>query len=128
MRPLAPLIALAALASCVNYNRTEGDGMPRAKIGQAVKIADFDLTPLAVLEDSRCPSDVQCIWAGQLRLRVRIDFNDSVTTRELKLGEAQPVGTGMLALAEAEPHPVEGRTIYPEEYRFAFTYAPNVMD
>ena len=127
MNKLALLLVLP-LAACVAYSVEDGDGTKRARIGQAATIADFDVTPLEVLEDSRCPTGVQCVWAGQLRLRVRIDFDDSVATRELTLGKAQPVGTGMLTLAEAEPHPAEGRTIYPEEYRFAFRYAPNIAD
>lgn len=124
MIKLAPLLGLAALPACVAYNVEDGDGTARARIGQAVTIGTFDATPFEVIEDSRCPTGVQCIWEGQLRLRVRIDFADSVTTRELTLGQAQAVGAGSLTLAEAEPHPAEGRTIYPEEYRFAFTYVP----
>lgn len=118
----------AALTGCVQYNVADGDGVPRARIGQTVEIGDFELTPLAVLEDSRCPSDVQCVWAGQLRLSVRIDFDDSVGTRELTLGKAQHVGTGMLTLTEAEPYPKAGKPIYPEDYRFGFSYAPDVMN
>ena len=126
MRIALPFAALAALPACVNYNVTERDALPHAKLGQAVGIYDFDLTPLQVAEDSRCPTGVQCVWEGRLRLNVRIDFNDSVVMRELVLGEAQPVGTGMLKLVEATPYPREGVTIYPEEYRFGFTYAPNI--
>jgi hypothetical protein len=121
-----PLVALLPLAACVNYNVVAGDALPHAKIGQAVGVAHFDVTPLEVLEDSRCPSGVQCVWQGQLRLRARIDFTDSVLQRELTLGEAQMVGGGMLKLVDATPYPREGTTIYPEEYRFGFTYAPNI--
>ncbi len=36
------------------------------KVGQQVKIKDtkIKLTFLAVPQDSRCPSDVACVWAG----------------------------------------------------------------
>ena len=60
------------------------------------------------------------VW--RLRLRARIDFRDSVSTRELTLGEAQAVGAGMLTLIEAEPHPEKDKDIYPEDYRFGFAY------
>jgi hypothetical protein len=29
--------------------------------------------PLEVLEDSRCPQNARCVWAGRLRLRVAIE-------------------------------------------------------
>jgi hypothetical protein len=28
--------------------------------------------PLEVVEDSRCPPDVTCVWAGRIRLRVAV--------------------------------------------------------
>lgn len=124
---IASLLAMsAALAGCVSYNVAPSDRVIPARLGQAVKIANFDLTPLEVIEDSRCPAGVQCIWEGRLRLRVRIDFDASVATRELTLGEAQMVGQGTLTLAETAPHPAEGETIYPEDYRLGFTYAPHI--
>jgi hypothetical protein len=126
MKILPPLLALATLSACVNYNMTERDALPHAKLDQAVGIYDFDLTPLQVVEDSRCPTGVQCVWEGRVRLNVRIDYDDRVVMRELILGEAQPVGTGMLKLVEATPYPREGVTIYPEEYKFGFTYTPNI--
>lgn len=112
------------LAACVAY-KVNNDGTKRARIGQTVKIADFALTPLDVIEDSRCPANVQCVWAGRVRLKARIDFGRDATEPEFTLGEAQPAGAGMLELVEAEPHPEQGRTIYPEDYRFGFTYTPN---
>jgi hypothetical protein len=124
---LAALAALplVALGGCVSYDLRHGDGVPRARIGQGVPVADFEVMPQQVLEDSRCPTGVQCIWAGQLRLRVRIDFADSVISRDLTLGEPQAVGAGMLTLTEANPHPEKDKTIYPEDYRFGFAYAAN---
>lgn len=112
------------LAACVAYS-VNGDGTKRARIDQTVKIADFELTPLEVIEDSRCPSDVQCVWAGRLRLKARVDLRGKLTEPELTLGEARPVGNGTLELVEAKPHPAQGRTIYTEDYRFGFTYTPN---
>jgi hypothetical protein len=122
---LVPLVGLA-LAACVAYNVDDRDGTDRVRLGETVAMSGFRLTPLEVVEDSRCPTGVQCVWAGRLRLRARIDFDDSTAERELTLGEAQPVGTGMLKLVEAQPHPQEGQTTYPEDYRFGFTYAPNI--
>lgn len=80
---------------------------------------DLRVRPLAVLEDSRCPQNARCVWAGQLRLRVAID---GVGEHEVILDEA-PVETphGAFALVAASPGPW---TDWPEHampaYRFGF--------
>src|SRR3546814_14872369 len=35
---------------------------------------DLAVTPLAVIEDSRCPRDVQCVWQGRVMLRAQLDL------------------------------------------------------
>lgn len=123
MKLILPLAAALVLSGCVSYDTRQGDGIPRARIGQGIDLKDFEVMPQQVLEDSRCAIGVQCVWAGQLRLRVRIDFPNGVVSQELTLGKAEPVGPGTLTLVEANPHPEKDKTIYPEDYRFGFTYA-----
>ena len=47
-------------------------GTVTARLNEEVQIGDLRVKPLAVLEDSRCPVDVTCIWAGRVRLRVAV--------------------------------------------------------
>ena len=47
-------------------------GTVTAHLNQEVQIGDVRVKPLAVLEDSRCPVDVTCIWAGRVRVRVAV--------------------------------------------------------
>ena len=44
------------------------------KVGQKVTVKDTNLTVrfLAVAEDSRCPVDVTCVWAGNARLEFEL--------------------------------------------------------
>lgn len=49
-----------------------GSGNVSAAIGKSVTAFGITLTPLAVVEDSRCPQGVQCIQAGTVRVRVRV--------------------------------------------------------
>lgn len=128
MKPAAAIVSASLLlASCVSYN-VKDNGTKRARIGQTVKIANLALTPLEVIEDSRCPTNVQCVWAGRLRLKARIDFGGRTSEPEFTLGEAQQAGAGTLKLVEAQPNPEQGRTIYPEDYRFGFTYTRNAAN
>jgi hypothetical protein len=41
-------------------------------LGKKVTLSKTEITFEAVLEDSRCPKDVSCIWAGQATIKVRI--------------------------------------------------------
>lgn len=47
-------------------------GTVTARLNQEVQIGDVRVKPLEVLEDSRCPVDANCIWAGRVRLRVAV--------------------------------------------------------
>ncbi|HYI48685.1 MAG TPA: hypothetical protein VEX35_09485 [Allosphingosinicella sp.] len=81
----------------------EARGLVEARVGETVRLGGLSVRPIAVLEDSRCPSGVQCIWAGRLRLRAAIS---GVGETELILGQpfALP-GGGTLTLAAAAPAP-----------------------
>jgi hypothetical protein len=45
------------------------------RVGESVRIegTQSNLSFLAVPEDSRCPSGVQCIWAGNARVSLKLD-------------------------------------------------------
>ena len=47
-------------------------GTVAARLGEAVQIGDVRVRPLEVLEDSRCPLDVTCVWDGRIRVRVAV--------------------------------------------------------
>ena len=53
-------------------------GTVTARLGQEVRLGEFRIRPLAVLEDSRCPLDVTCVWAGRIRLRVAVNGAEAV--------------------------------------------------
>ena len=53
-------------------------------LGEAVTAGDVILKFVEVLEDSRCPKDVVCVWAGQARVHVTVS-GDRITTKKLDL-------------------------------------------
>lgn len=95
-------------------------GVVAAGIGETADLGDgLAVRPLEVLEDSRCPQNARCVWAGRLRLKVEIE---GVGERELTLDEAAiETSRGRLALVAASPGPW---TDWPEHerpaYRFGF--------
>lgn len=96
------------------------DGVFAAGIGETADLGGgLTVRPLAVIEDSRCPSDVLCVWAGRLVLRASV----SGVERELTFGQQLATPNGALVLAVARPSPrhnwPEGEVPRPA-YRFGF--------
>jgi len=68
-------VFLILLTSCGNSDATAGLGDPvELALGESVSIESEDLsvTFTAVIEDSRCPSDVQCVWEGNAKIKLTL--------------------------------------------------------
>ena len=99
-------------------------GIALAAIHQRVFAGGPYVTPLAVLEDSRCPINARCVWAGRVRISVRIDLGSHAETREIGTDAPIQVGDGQLSLVEVHPDKVAGGAIAdPAAYRFGFKFA-----
>ncbi len=55
--------ALAVLIACASGS-VPLDQPFTIKVGDTIRVADLELKFTAVSSDSRCPPDVNCIWAG----------------------------------------------------------------
>ena len=114
---LAPLALTASLAEAAPPPAAERLAM--ARIGETVRIHGLRVTPLRVLEDSRCPQNARCVWAGRVRLSVRIGRNQ----REVTLGQPVPMPGGALSLAAVLPErTTRDGAIPPRAYRFGFQF------
>jgi hypothetical protein len=103
----------------------QSDDLVRTGIGRTASVNGPKVTPLTVLEDSRCPMNARCVWAGRVRLSVRIDLGTGSETRELTPGTPVPVADGMLKLVEVQPDKVAGaqsKPLTPRDYRFGFRF------
>ena len=94
--------------------------------GESVEVEGTGVTVkfLNVTEDSRCPADAICIWAGQVSILVGViasgtDPENFVLTSgagsDVSLSERQ-VGDYMLKLTGVQPYPVSSQQIQPSEY------------
>ena len=117
--PLA--LTAVLLAGCVT-TRNNDDGSVDARLGQTVNVGGPRVTPLAVLEDSRCPMEARCIWAGRVRLSVRVTTGAGSTVRELATDKALQVADGQLVLQGVMPPRSTQRTIAPSDYRFTLKF------
>ncbi|MDU9050918.1 MAG: hypothetical protein Q3M30_18875 [Candidatus Electrothrix sp. Rat3] len=88
---------------------------------KASKKVNKDLTIRfnTVLEDSRCPTDVQCPWEGNAEILLELSGGDLATVH-LNTGGMFPrteVYNGYtITLDDLKPHPVEGESIAENDY------------
>jgi len=82
------ITALFISLSTIAYSQDAPVEAPRiaikAPLGEAITIDNVSIKLLEVLEDSRCPSDVTCIWAGQAKVKVEVNVDGKGSfTKEL---------------------------------------------
>ena len=124
MKLALALAAPLALFACATTPPEPEDGIARAGLNERVYVDGPWVTPLAVLEDSRCPMNAQCIWAGRTRLSVRIELGSRSETREIASDAPIQVADGQLALVEVQPDLMAGEQPDPQKpCRFGFTFA-----
>lgn len=118
---LLPALALAACAATTPPVQTTGT--PTAGLGQTANVDSLLVTPAAVVEDSRCPADVQCVWAGRLVVRTEVRGGSWVKTLDLTLGAGQHVADGEIILVSAVPEKNSTKPVNPGDYRFTYSFS-----
>ncbi len=124
-RYLLPLAAIA-LQSCalsMPPEDTAGEAafvQTGAALGQTVRVGAIAITPTALIEDSRCPVDAQCIWAGRVVLAVDVIGSSGRGARQVTLGEPFAFDRRSYALMSAAPDKRANVQTAPADYRFLF--------
>lgn len=115
---LYPLI-LSALVGCTAGVPAEG----RVRLGQIAYVSGPRVRVDRVIEDSRCPVDVQCVWSGRLVVRATLLGHKGSKQLDLTLGTPVAVADGMLTLVAATPLPRKStpRNTMPT-YRFTLDF------
>jgi hypothetical protein len=106
-------------AACPPY----GPVSVETRIGKEVSGLGVRITPLAVIEDSRCPVDVMCIQAGTVRVRARLVSGLGEATQEFKLGQSITTEAERITLTEVFPQRMAGTSVRDSEYVFQFEIA-----
>ncbi len=90
-------------------------GLNQASGGMGITIE-----PKVVLEDSRCPVDVQCIQAGTVRVQTMLTSAMGSAEQVFKLN--QPITTEAEQITLVEVRPIKNSKIQvkPADYRFVF--------
>lgn len=123
IRAMVPLSTAALLlAGCVT-SRVNEDGSVDARLGQTVNLGGPRVTPLQVLEDSRCPMEARCVRAGSVRLSVRVTTGAGTRVQKLVSDKPLPVADGQLELVSVMPPRSTQHGIRPGDYRFSLRFS-----
>jgi hypothetical protein len=113
-------VVVFGLASCATVPSAQAG--PTAALGGTAYTNGLKVQPLAVVEDSRCPTNVQCVWAGRLVVRSEVHGGSWRKILDLELGKPQQVADGALTLIAVTPEKVAGTNTEPLAYHFTFDF------
>jgi hypothetical protein len=91
-----------------------------AKIEGSAKALGVTVTPHEVVEDSRCPLDVNCIWAGTLKVRATLSSDLGTSDQVFELGTPITTESVSVTLEKVAPNKHQGVTVSAGEYLFYF--------
>ena len=86
-----------------------------------IKSEDMKITFLNITSDSRCPSDVTCIWQGQAGIELDVQKGEVESTVSLSIGgdsspEESIFNSYLIQLVDLSPYPISTKNIQPEDY------------
>jgi len=115
-----PLIVIVSVVTCCDCSGVIKASLRQEvtlKPGQTVSITgeELEIEFIEVVEDSRCPEDVTCIWEGRARCSVRITTGEQEENAVL----TQPHAYILSFLLE--PYPEADKEISQDEYRLLLT-------
>lgn len=91
------------------------------KIAQKVTLLTSSVMPLKVVEDSRCPEDVQCIQAGTVRVQATLMSANGTSVQTFTLNKPVTTESETITLTAVRPSKKSTATIAPQDYIFTFT-------
>jgi hypothetical protein len=126
-------LPLAAALACAGATPAGSSGSEsvQAQVGQPFTLAPGESASLdsgkltvkfvAVSEDSRCPKNEQCVWAGNARVELEVRAGGAEARRiSLQTNRGAPeaeVDAYSLLLEDIAPLPISGRPIAAADYR-----------
>jgi hypothetical protein len=92
------------------------------RIDQGATAHNIKIVPTELVEDSRCPVNTTCVWAGTVKVSTlvsEIDQNSLNETRQFNLNESQQFNGRTITLVSVSPEKAN-TDIPPDNYQFTF--------
>lgn len=102
-----------------------GESVTRsAHVGEVIEARGERIHIDSVKDDSRCPVDVQCIWAGTVHVAVTVDGGLGTSKTILEPNMPYTTEANTITLTGVAPAPVSSQTIAEGDYLLTFTISP----
>ncbi len=98
-----------------------------ARINQGFSALGVKVTPTEILEDSRCPRDVQCIQAGTVRVKVTLESGLGTANEIFTLDKAITTEAEQITLIAVAPDPIASVARKPSDYVLTFKVEKRVF-
>lgn len=118
--PINPATTSTPVASTTPINPTPVKTGTTAKLNQTILNNGVYITPLDLISDSRCPSDVTCIWAGTATLKTKLKAGNKTEEIVLTLREPIKFQNKTITLEDVFPAPSSKTVIESPDYKFSF--------
>lgn len=126
MRTLFLSLALTLIFGSVLTANAQTSQQVTVRVKNQKKVSRSNLTiKFVAVEDSRCPQDANCIWAGNAKVTVKItnskgksqicDLNTNLQPQTVKFEGYE------IKLGEVTPHPRSDKRADPNSYTASFT-------
>lgn len=90
-------------------------------IGQTGKVGDLNIKLDAIVQDSRCPVGVQCVWAGQVEAKIMLTDVSKSEVVNISSGQAPHLFDGFnVSIISITPSRESKKEIMADEYRVTF--------
>lgn len=134
------VLLVAVLGAIVYFNKNASPAVPGGgdepvvtstnpditlAVGQTGKFYDLSITLNAIVGDSRCPADVQCIWAGNVTVNITLSSNGETETRDMSsdgvpYGVPYKFGAYEISISNIEPAKTSPGKTSTGDYRITF--------
>lgn len=112
-----PLLTLLILFSTYAIGQNNSAETPKigvkVPLGKTIEYKGVSIKFIEVLEDSRCPKDVTCIWAGRAIVKVEVMGNGKKEEKTLIFGEVKQNEEKNLVLYNSKNFTINGLTLNP---------------
>ena len=118
--PNCEFAACPTVSTTTNSGATSSPTTVEAKINKKVATGSISLTVLEVVEDSRCPTDVQCIQAGTVRVKVLLASGLGEGAITMTLNTPITTEAEEITLVSVTPTKLSTHATAASEYTFTF--------
>jgi hypothetical protein len=125
-RYLASVLCAVALAACGRDGSAATLSTPiQLAPGQSAvyDAENLEVKFVGIDADSRCPSDVACVWAGEISVRLAVRKDRRTKELSIKGNQSLPVDGFIVSVLDVLPPPKSTQRIAPADYRVTLKVA-----